>query len=328
LEPVAALSLNVIFFLVKDTLRDWIYSVPTWLSGSIIMFGAVALALLALICFHQFVPSELRRAHNDVAGFILAIVGVIYAVLLAFIAVSTWENFNKAQDAAELEANMVDNLYVDSAGLPPKLAFSVRQHLREYVRLVIEKEWPAQQAGRTNIEGWKPLFKLNGEIAKFRPAGNAAAVDSEILHTANDLYRARRDRLLAATSKIPTVMWAVTLLGGAFTVGFSFLFGVPKFLIHLFMTGLLSASLALVIVLIVAFDCPFRGDLSVSSWVYSRLYERVVPEMTIDLDDVRSLEPGYSSMPDSMLADTLYTTYFSDLPRTTFDRLLVSSVKR
>ena len=54
---------------------------------------------------------------------ILAIVGVIYAVLLAFIAVSTWESFNKSQDAAELEANMVDNLYVDSAGLPPKLAF-------------------------------------------------------------------------------------------------------------------------------------------------------------------------------------------------------------
>ena len=102
---------------------------------------------IALICFHQFVPSELRRAHNDVAGFIIAIVGVIYAVLLAFIAVSTWENFNKAQDAAELEANMVDNLYVDSAGLPPKLAFCVCQHLREYVRLVIEKECPRNKRG-------------------------------------------------------------------------------------------------------------------------------------------------------------------------------------
>ncbi|MBV8278580.1 MAG: hypothetical protein JO170_25435 [Verrucomicrobia bacterium] len=81
------------------------------------------------------------------------------------------------------------------------------------------------------------------------------------------------------------------------------------------MTGLLSASLALVIVLIVAFDCPFRGDLSVSSAVYSRLYERVVPEMTIDLDDVRRLESDYRGMSDSMLADTLY-------------RLLVSSVER
>jgi hypothetical protein len=54
----------------------------------------------------------------------------------------------------------------------------------------------------------------------------------------------------------------------------------------------------------------------------------VVPEMTIDLDEVRRLEQGYSDMPDSMLADTLYTTYFSDLPRMTFDRLLVSRPER
>jgi hypothetical protein len=70
-------------------LRDWLYSVPIWLSGSVIVFAAVALSLVALACFHRFVPVEVRRAHNDVAGFILAIVGVIYAVLLAFIAVST-----------------------------------------------------------------------------------------------------------------------------------------------------------------------------------------------------------------------------------------------
>jgi hypothetical protein len=185
---------------------------PTLLSGSVIVVTAVVLSWLALACFHQFVPAELRRAHNDVAGFILAIIGVIYAVLLAFIAVSTWENFNKAQDAAELEANMVDNLYVDSAGLPPKLAFFVRRRLREYSRLVIDQEWPAQQAGRINIEGWKPLFQLNAAIAKFRPAENAVSIDSEILRTANNLYRARRDRLVAATSRIPTVMWAVTLI--------------------------------------------------------------------------------------------------------------------
>jgi Protein of unknown function (DUF4239) len=307
-------------------LRDWIYSVPTWFSGSVIVVGAVTLSLLALACFHRFVPLELRRAHNDVAGFILAIVGVIYAVLLAFIAISTWEDFNKAQDSAELEANMVDNLYVDSAGLPPKLAFSVRRYLRDYTQLVIDKEWPAQQAGRTNIEGWKPLIALNAAIAKFRAPGSAAAIHSEILHTANDLYRARRDRLVAAASRIPNIMWVITLLGGALTVGFSFLFGVPKFRIHLLMTGLLAASLALVIVLIVAFDCPFRGDLNVSADVYRRLYQRVVPAMTIDLNDVRNEEPDYHAMSDSMLADTIYTNYFSDLPRSEFDRLLVAGI--
>jgi Protein of unknown function (DUF4239) len=306
-------------------LRDWIYSIPTWLTGSIIVFGAVAISLLALACFHRFVPTELRRAHNDVAGFILAIVGVIYAVLLAFIAVSTWEDFNKAQDSADLEADMVDNLYVDSAGLPPALAFFIQQRLREYSRIVIDKEWPAQRAGRLNLEGWKPLYQLNTAISKFRSSeGTAAALDAEVLHTANDLYRARRDRLVASASKIPDIMWVITVLGGALTVGFSFLFGVPDFRLQLLMTGLLAASLALVIVLIVAFDCPFRGDLSVSSDVYSRLFERVAPEMQIDLAEVRNSMPEYRELSDSVLADKIYATYFSDLQRSSFDRLLVS----
>jgi hypothetical protein len=307
-----------------DTLRDWIYSIPTWLTGTIIIVGAIAISLLGLTCLHRFVPAHVRRAHNDVAGFIVAIIGVINAVLLAFIAVSAWENFKKAEDVAELEANMVDNLYVDTAGLPPKLAFSVRRLLREYTQSVINKEWPAQQVGHINIQGWKPLFKLNAAIATYRPTESMTVIDSEIMRAADDLFRARRDRLQAAKSRIPTVMWVVTLLGSALTVAFSFLFGVPELKLHMLMTGLLAASLALVIVLIVAFDCPFRGDLSVSYDVYSRLYERVVPSMTIDLNEVRNNEPEYRGTSDSMLADTIYNTYFSDLPRPTFERLLVS----
>ena len=117
----------------------------------------------------------------------------------------------------------------------------MRRYLRDYTRLVIDEEWPAQQRGHTNFQGWKPLFQLNATLAKYHPSENMTTIDSEMLRTANDLYRARRDRLEAARSRIPTVMWVVTLLGGAVTVAFSFLFGVPKFWLHMLMTGLLAA---------------------------------------------------------------------------------------
>ena len=90
------------------------------------------------------------------------------------------------------------------------------------------------------------------------------------------------------------------------------------------MTGILSASLALVIVLIVALDCPFRGQLSISSDIYQRIFESVVPAMNIDLAMVRSVEPDYREMTDSVLIDTIYSRYFSDLPRKSFDRMLLS----
>jgi len=45
----------------------------------------------------RFTPGDIRLAHNDRAGFILAVIGVVYAVLLAFVAIGTWERFNQAE---------------------------------------------------------------------------------------------------------------------------------------------------------------------------------------------------------------------------------------
>src|ERR1700746_1985451 len=68
---------------------DWIYDHPTGLWGSILVCGTTALACLGLALFHPFVDVRVRRAHNDLAGFSIAIISVGYAVLLAFIAVAT-----------------------------------------------------------------------------------------------------------------------------------------------------------------------------------------------------------------------------------------------
>jgi hypothetical protein len=55
--------------------------------------------------------------HNDVAGFII---GVLYAVLLAFVVVVTWQNFDRAEQIATHEAEVVEALYAaTSRSVPP-----------------------------------------------------------------------------------------------------------------------------------------------------------------------------------------------------------------
>jgi hypothetical protein len=53
-------------------------------------------------------------------------------------------------------------------------------------------------------------------------------------------------------------------MGGALTVGYTYLFGFHNFRMHLVTTAVVSTSLALVIVLIIALDWPFRGRVSVT----------------------------------------------------------------
>jgi hypothetical protein len=82
------------------------------------------------------------------------------------------------------------------------------------------------------------------------------------------LWRARQERLLAAQSTIPGIVWLVLLLGGAVTIAFGSFLGAPSVAMQLAMSSVLAASGALVLLLIVALSNPFRGDFRVSAAPY------------------------------------------------------------
>jgi hypothetical protein len=76
---------------------------------------------------------RVRRAHNDLAGFSIAIISVVYAVLLAFIAVATWESFSSAETIVQAEAGYIGNLYRDTVEI---LALAVWISLWERISIV------------------------------------------------------------------------------------------------------------------------------------------------------------------------------------------------
>lgn len=237
---------------------------PDLAVGSLLLLGLTGLACVGLALFHRLVQVGVRRARNDLAGFSFATISVVYAVLLAFIAVATWEAFTDSERVVEEEAGYIGNLYRDSEGLPGSLGTAVRDAQKQYTDVVVNQEWPVQQKREIPSAGWGPLHRLQQELVAFQPAtAGEQVVEAEFLRTLNELYKAREARLTAAGGHIPVVIWWIIFLSGALTTGFTYLFGFENFRMHLAMTGSVAASLALVVVLIVALDWPFRGDWSV-----------------------------------------------------------------
>jgi hypothetical protein len=143
------------------------------------------------------------------------------------------------------------------------------QTLKEYAAVVIHAEWPVQRRGELPNAGWRPLRKLHDQLVKFQPDTRGEAVmQAEFLRSLNELYKARGARLTVAAGHIPVVIWWIIGISGALTTAFTYLFGFHSFRMHLTMTGAVAASLALVVVLILALDWPFRGDVSVSPAPY------------------------------------------------------------
>jgi hypothetical protein len=245
---------------------DWIYNNPTWLWGTTLVVLFTAISCAGLLIFHRLVQVNVRRAHNDLAGFTIAVIGVLYAVLLAFIAIATWESFSRASDIVESESDFAGGIYLDTQGLTQAKGQPIRDAVARYVSVVINVEWPIQRAGKTPDQGWKPLRELNTAIATIQPQNlGEAAIQAELLKGWNELYQTRSSRLSAVQGHVPGVVWWIIFFGAAITTGYTYLFGYQHFGMHMVMTGTLAATLALVVVLIVALDWPFRGEISVTS---------------------------------------------------------------
>ena len=65
----------------------------------------VLVAVAGLVVVQRLVPPERREVQNDVAGFIYAVLGVAYAVLLAFVVIAVWQDYQTAQAEVESEAH-------------------------------------------------------------------------------------------------------------------------------------------------------------------------------------------------------------------------------
>jgi len=249
-------------------LADFFYNNPIWLVGLVVIGVWTGLSLLGLYIFHRLIEVRVRHKDTETVGLTYAIVAVVYAVLLAFIVVDVFETFSKSDEIATAEANKLSNLMLDSTGLPPQMAEAVRTDLQSYIDIVVKSEWPSQRAGKLDeaefAPGWTVLARLSARLAMFEPATMGQNVNKgEMLHAMNDLIKARRSRILAAGEHLPYVVWQILILAGMVAVGYSYLFGANSFPIHLAATGLISATIALVFVLIIALDYPFRGEVSV-----------------------------------------------------------------
>ena len=231
-----------------------------WFSGVLLVVVMPVLAVSAALLIRRVVGAEVLARHNDVAGFIYAVIGVLYAVLLGFTAIIVWEQFRRAQEGAELEANALADLYRDAQVFPAATREQVETRLRGYARLVVEKEWPAMAAGDSSPETWDAYNRLWRTYQEFRPEDDHQRVwYGESVERMNLLGDQRRNRLLSIRAGVPAVMWAVLLGAGAVTIAFSFFFGTPNRRAQGLMTGALALTIGMVLLSILALEHPFSG---------------------------------------------------------------------
>lgn len=236
-----------------------------WLLGALLVVGIPLVTIAVQAALRRTVPSIVAGEHNDVAGFLIAVVGVVYAVTLAFIVIVTWEEFREARDTVNVEAGALRSLYRDSQSLPEPSRTRMSDLTVRYAETVATDEWDAMDDGGSS----GAAFELVGEM--FATLGAVTTTTStqetflaDALVRLNDVAEDRADRITVAEEGPVSILWVAIILGGLITVGFALLFGVSDERLHYVMVGGFAAVLALQILVILVLSHPFSGNVTVA----------------------------------------------------------------
>ncbi|MEO8882528.1 MAG: DUF4239 domain-containing protein [Devosia sp.] len=238
---------------------------PFWLSGAILVILPTLVAMSAPFLIRRAVTLQGLQANNEVAGFKFAVVGVLYAVLLAFAVIVVWERFSDSESQVAQEAGASATIYRLADSVGGTSSGALKQSLSKYLQVAIDKDWPAMGQGHGSPEATKALDDLYSAALEVMPAdARSKVVLSEMLHQLDLLTQARRARLVASPGVVPGVLWMV-LLGGAFlTVGFTFFFGTQNLRAQSMMTGIVTVLIFSGLLVIVSIDHPFAGSVQVT----------------------------------------------------------------
>ncbi|SEK19601.1 DUF4239 domain-containing protein [Streptacidiphilus jiangxiensis] len=247
-------------------------------SDVFILLGTLAVSAIALWLLQHFVPHRLRETHNDVAGFIFAAVGVMYAVLLAFVVIAVWQNLDSARQTTFKEADALAGVYWISRELPLPLGSQLEHNTLEYARTVQDTEWPLMSQHRSSPQATQLVYAMRSEVLGFTPADARQQVlfEHAVTHV-EELASERRERLTEVDDSVPTIMWVALIAGALLTVGFTYLFGLSNTLAHGLMVLTLTALVVVSLLLIKEMDFPFTGVTRVEPTAFEVFLSRLPP---------------------------------------------------
>jgi hypothetical protein len=236
---------------------------PGWVL-ILLLFLCTALAMTGPFLVRLRIRLAHLRGNNEVAGFKFAVIGVLYAVLLAFVVIIAWERFYDAERSLAREAGSAATVFRLSGGLDERSGAAMHENLSAYLRSVLADDWPAMVRGRSSAVTTRVLSDLYEVVVHFRPADlHDFNIQKDLLTQLDELTRARRERLVMAQGTVPNVIWFVIFLGATLTISFTFFFGTENLLAQSLMTGILAAIILSAVLVVVALDRPYTGAIVV-----------------------------------------------------------------
>ena len=238
--------------------------------------GITLLVTAALALTSRYVPAERRQPHNDVLGFVYAVVGVVYAVVLALVVIGVWDAQDQARANTYTETDALLQITWYASTLPQPAHTQIHDLAVAYTNTVIDDEWPLLARHQASPAAWDLFTRLRTAIATQQAATRADQVRYQQAYDATArLGDARRERLDQADDGVPSLIWVALVFGGAVTVAYAFMFGMTSLTAHLAVVASLTLLISSLLLIVYELGYPFTGALKIQPTAFDLALQRM-----------------------------------------------------
>jgi hypothetical protein len=245
---------------------DWLLNLPLlWMA--VVVFAATYLLAAGIYwVVTRLAVNDRARAFKAVSPGMLPPLGILFALLVGFIAVEVWNNYDKAKLAVVSEASALRAVILLAGVFPEEQKTRIYALIDRHIEDAINKEWPAmarQQATLSTLRA-NALIELLQDTLTLKPADESQRLaQSEVIKALQTAADARRQRIVVSQSTVGRVKWAGILLMGLCTlVAIAMVHSDNRLTCAIAMT-LFAIGIALSLLLIAAYSRPFTGEISV-----------------------------------------------------------------
>jgi hypothetical protein len=233
---------------------------------AVLVFAATygVAALLYAIVF-TLARGDRVRDFKGVSPGLLPPLGIIFGLLVAFLAAQVWGDVDRANTAVNREASALRAVVLLSASFPGEPGGRLRELVREQIHYAVSVEWPAMARKEASLKMIpSPLAQALQAGMTLTPQGEGqVAAQREIVTGLETALEARRQRILTSRSEVNWVKWSCLLVQAICTLTAIAMVHSDNRVSARIALGLFSTAIAVCALLLLSHDRPFTGQLSV-----------------------------------------------------------------
>jgi uncharacterized protein DUF4239 len=191
--------------------------------------------------------------------------GLLFGLIVGFLAAQVWSDAGNAQGAVNREASALRSVVILGRTFPGEPEARMDALVRRYIHSAANDEWPAMAHRRATLTVIPaPLAEaLQVAIGLSPRTEGEKAAQRELISSLQSALDARRQRIILSESSVNWLKWAGVILVGLLTlIAIAFVHSDNRLTAAL-AVGIFAGAVAVSIILIAAQQRPFSGQFAV-----------------------------------------------------------------